>query len=199
MDKPELVIIDEKSLETCRQFASDSVSTSLNCYARRGQSNPRKIEQQILNGKIGEFGVYKFLTDAGQECSLPDTRILQRKEKSFDYDLVAPDFNIHVKTQDYAEAKKFGSSWVFQCSPNKNANHDSHVFKVYDAKKDYVAFCTLFGNNLAVVGFVKVADLHAHDLFKEMKVWQLRNTKKAVYYDDIVGANIWEDIRKCQV
>lgn len=180
-------IITEDLNNKCMTFARASVSSSSDKYARRQQFDVEKIMKDIRNGKLGEEGVYKFLSSKFPELSQPDHNIYDKKDKSWAPDLKDPSgIRIAVKSQDIESALSFGESWVFQFNEGKNYDCDTGIFKEQD-DNHYVAFVALnvpkrFG---IIKAIVKVQWLHDKKLFKEMQKQNLRGNKVAVYYEDL--------------
>lgn len=172
-----LIKISNLDYKKCLNF-SEAVDTDF--YEKRsGQSNEAKRKKDSVVGKLGELAAFKMLQGKIQGLTEPDFAIYTAKEKSWDFDLKSPEYNIHVKSQDVEQGKKYGESWVFQLQ-------DKHIFQNY-SDKDYVVFVSV---NLAtrecfVRSMLPLITLHEQQLFKPMKVHQLRNNKAAVYYEDI--------------
>lgn len=189
--------ITKEILDSCSKFADDSVSTSADKYARRGQMNVSKIRNDIRNGKIGEEGAWIKVSELYPNLSRPDYLIYDKKEKSWDPDLkdIESGIRVAVKSQDINSALDFGESWVFQYRPNKNYDCDNGIFECVD-DEHYVAFVSLnvpkrFGTIKAIV---KVKWLLENNLFKNMKKASLQNNKLAVYYEDLekFSDNLWQ-------
>lgn len=180
-------IISDDMYAKCEKFAQDSVLTSADKYARRNQSNIEKIKKDIRNGKIGEYGTHSVLLEKLPDLSEPDISIFDKSQKSWDPDLKSPSgIIVAVKSQDIESAINYGDSWVFQYNNGANYDCDTGVFKEVD-ENHYVAFNSLnvpkrFGTIRAVV---KIKWLHKNNLFKPMKVHQLRGNKVAVYLEDL--------------
>lgn len=180
-------IITEDLYNKCQQFADNSVNTSLDKYARRNQHDIRKIKKDIRNGKIGEEGTYLLLSNKFSSLSPPDHNIYQKKDKSWSSDLKEESgIQLAVKSQDIDSALAYGDSWVFQFNNGGTYDCDASVFKECNTLH-YVAFNSLnvpkrYGVIRAVV---KIEWLHSKNLFKEMKLPQLRGNKLAVYFDDL--------------
>jgi hypothetical protein len=146
---------------------------------RSGQCNEEKRKKDALIGKLGELAAFKALKNKINGLTEPDFNIYTTKEKSWDFDLKSLDYNIHVKSQDVEQGKKYGESWVFQLQ-------DKHVFQNY-SDKDYVVFVSvnLKTRECFVRSMLSLFTLHNLQLFRPMKVFKLRNNKVAVYYEDI--------------
>jgi hypothetical protein len=178
--------------EKCTKFARDSVSTSLDKYARRNQFDVEKIVKDIRNGKIGEEGVWEKVSKLYPDLSQPDHKIYQKKDKSWSPDLSddQADFKLAVKSQDIDSSLAFGESWVFQFGNGGKYDCDSAVFKESDPNH-YVAFVSLNVPKRTgeIKAIVKIQWLHDKKLFKEMQKASLRGNKVAVYYEDLEKYN----------
>lgn len=188
--------IDEVIYDKCVKFATDSVGTSVDKYAKRKQFNPIKIQKDIKTGKLGEVLVYDALSESLKDLTYPDFNIYDKKDKSWDADLKAPSLGLSlaVKTQDIESSIAYGDSWVFQFNMGKSYDCDSGIFKVQD-DNHYVAFVSLNsprreGNIRAIV---KVNWLHKNNLFKPMKLKHLQGNKVAVYLEDLEKhSDLWQ-------
>jgi len=153
---------------TCEQFAID-VNPST-CYGERdGQNNANKrIKDQIV-GKLGEFGACLYLRSKGWSVEYPDTNIYSSHEKNWSHDLLG---KIAVKSQDTDSENKYGRSWVFQRSDTIHKNKETIVI---------FTSVNLTENKVFIRATRRVKDL----IFEEMKLPQLRNTKQAVYWNNL--------------
>jgi len=170
-----LIKLSAADYKKCSDFAN-SVDTSF--YANRKQFNEEKRIKDSIIGKIGEIATYKALKDKFPDLSLPDYAIYNKNQKSWSHDLIASNLNLHVKSQDVEQGKKYGESWVFQ-------KEDKHIFKEY-GQNDYVSFVSvdLKTRECFVRQILPVSLLHEQNLFKPMKLLHLAS-KVAIYYDDI--------------
>lgn len=99
----------------CENFANRVVSTNIEEYSKRKQIDTSKIVTDILYGKLAEWGVYFIYLSRGRtNISTPDMIIYPPYQKSFDADLTWGLYQIHVKSQTFESANKFGESWIFQ-------------------------------------------------------------------------------------
>lgn len=159
----------------CTEF-SEAVDTSL--YAKRNQWDVAKRKADSKIGKLGEVAVYNILKEKYPSITSPDFKIYKPREKSWDFDLKDPSFNLHIKTQEVMQAAKYGESWIFQ-------NEDKHIFKDY-SDKDYIAFVGM--DWVQKCGTIKqilpVSLLHEMKLFKKPILAKLYS-KSAVYFEDI--------------
>lgn len=179
-----IIDFSQEDLDKCQDFA-DNVDTSL--YTRGNQFSKRKRQWDSMTGKLGELVVYYNLIDAYPELTYPDFKIYKSFQKSWDYDLKDPKFNLHVKTQDLKQSERYGTSWIFQ-------KQDKSIF--FESKEnDYVAFVIV--DNLKEQGEIKailpVSFLNTHSLFKPPVLAKLFN-KMAVYLEDLssIGENLFQ-------
>jgi hypothetical protein len=102
-------------VKICQHFAERSYLTNIDCYALRKQTSAEKIKQDIMLGKLAEWGVY-FIYLARKRSSItpPDLQVYEASAKSFDADLKWGLFNLHIKSQTSESSDKFGDSWIFQ-------------------------------------------------------------------------------------
>lgn len=167
-----IIELTEKALKLSRDFADKVVGTNIEAYKRRGQSNLRAITEQIYGGKLAEFAVASVLKD----CTEPDVEIYDKKKKSFSADLIWNEKQIHVKSQTRESAKKYGTSWSFQ--------KQDRLIK-QPTPEDLLALCVLdLSLNTVCLWGVFPATL-AVPILKEPVVYQLRNTKSVLYWDDL--------------
>lgn len=109
------IYISEDIVTICTHFAERSYKSSADMYASRKQVNESKIKQDIMLGKLAEFGVYFiYLANGRTNITAPDLNIYPAKQKSFDPDLRWGLFNLHIKSQTIESANRYGDSWVFQ-------------------------------------------------------------------------------------
>lgn len=177
--------ISDDLILKCREFANKSTSTSSDKYARRGQSNVEKINNDIMHGKIGEEIAYMHLSKIIKDLSKPDYNIYESKDKNWDTDLKGSNIKIAVKTQDIQSEIHFSRSWVFQYG-NGVYDCDSEVFKKTE-NSQYVCFVSInIPKRIAKIrAILNVNWLHKNNMFKEMKNPKLRSNKLAVYYSDL--------------
>ncbi len=181
-------IFSAEELKICSTFA-ENVDTSF--YAKRNQFNNEKRKKDSLIGKLGEFAVWNFLkkyyTGIPVDISPPDVKIYSAKEKSWDFDLKTPDMNVHVKSQDIEQGKRYGISWLFQFGDGSKRSYDKEIFDRL-SNKQYVAFVTVdLTNNKAILrAFTNLDDLHESKMWKSPKLDKLKVANKiAVYLEDL--------------
>lgn len=119
--KPERSTVDSYYLsrdivKMCEVFCSRVLHTNVDEYHRRKQSDLSKIWNDIFYGKLAEWGVYFIYLERGRNnLNPPDMTIYTAKQKSYDADLKYGLFNLHIKSQTYESAERYGDSWMFQC------------------------------------------------------------------------------------
>jgi hypothetical protein len=168
--------ISDEVLSKVYKF-SNEINTSF--YSSRNQFNNDKRKRDQVVGKLGEFGVYNYVSAKFPDLSQPDLNIYEVRKKSWDFDLKASNLNLHVKSQDVNQGKRYGVSWIFQVG-------DKEIFN--PKLESYVSFTSvdLDTNTVKILGFVKVQDLHDKKLFKLPKLKHLQEMNKlAVYYSDL--------------
>jgi len=163
----------------CEDFARRQLADGITrrIYAKRKQKNETVIKKQILVGKLGEFGVYLFLKDAGLNVTPPDLTIT--KDKSFSADLYCSGKRVHVKTCEFVPKRSV--SWVFQ-------REDPLTYK--PDPEDYVALCLYFQQEechfIKIMRIVKATYLVECNLFESMRLKRLNASKTAVYYRSLI-------------
>lgn len=163
--------ISKKTIDICTTFSG----LSANDYSSRGQSNKVKVKEDILFGKISEFAVAHHLRKQFGECTVPDTAIYERGERSYAPDLTTPRGVVHVKS--CRMNPHYDPSWLFE-------KNDTEVFaKPYAGD---VAFCVVDTDayEVTVVAIVPLKTLHEKKLFLPPRLAHL-TTKVAVYAKDL--------------
>jgi len=163
-----------EEVEMCRQFAKKVSPTNKDEYARRNQNDMGKIEFDNFIGKMAEIAVWRL---SGEQTTEPDFAIYTkktRKKKSFEADLFWNNQEIHVKSQELTQAKRFDTSWLFQKKDKLNAGGEV-VFTVVGEKD---------GNWTVVVFSVVPTDMIPAFISKPKKQC-LQESKWAIYYKDI--------------
>ena len=99
----------------CENFADRVVPTNLDEYGSRNQSSSSKIWNDVFSGKLAEWGVYLIYLERGRKnINPPDMCVYGAGSKSFEADLKYGSFNLHVKSQLFESAYKYGDSWIFE-------------------------------------------------------------------------------------
>lgn len=173
----------EEEFSKCTEFAN-KIDTSF--YSRRNQFDNDKRKKDQLIGKLGEIISFNYLNNKIKDLSYPDFNIYDKKQKSWDFDLKANGFNIHVKSQDIVQSKRYGESWIFQAG-GKYKGYDKEIFDKISPNQ-FICFCVIDLENKSGVikSIVKLEYLHDNKLFKLPKLPKLQEMNKmAVYFNDI--------------
>lgn len=162
---------NDAMIEQCKQFATQSLPTSSDQYARRNQDASKVYRQiiQLTNGKLGEELAYACYSSYYPDLTRPDYEIYQASSKSWEPDLtsVSSGVRLAVKTKDAIDANQWGMSIIVEktdrklMGPNldgKNLDPNQFVLMtIIDAphKKGEVVAC------------VKLQWLHDNNLFSK--------------------------------
>lgn len=156
-------------------FAEQCYETNKDEYHNRNQFNKSKIILDIIIGKLGEIGVYNYLTKEKQWlCKYPDFKIYSKENKNFDSDICSDKYNIHVKSQSLNSAEKFGESWQFQKKDKLT----------YNPEKNDLIFLTIISEKIVEIKKIVLA-LDIISKYKEPILEKLKHTKKTLYLKDI--------------
>ena len=164
------VKLSQEVIDSCMEFVDTRTKDSAALYGSRGEARNTKIYKDILYGVLAEFAISSLLAN----CSKPDLTIYTKKQKSYAKDLEWNGLHLHVKSQGAVSAKRYGLSWIFQRT-------DPVVSK--PAQTDILALCCVQDDlTVDVYGFLNASQAQ----FKELKVFQYRNSKTALYFEDIL-------------
>lgn len=185
------VKLTNEEIIKCKKFAEEVFSTNQKQYAKRNQKNQNIIKHQILIGKLGEIATWKIFKKNPKikKLDYPDFSILPYYKKSFDADLLVNDTKkIHVKSQDAESARRYGVSWTFQWNGEGTGHTDPILRHTQGNKDEYVAFVGVDLATSTGIGYdvVSVDFLHAHGLFGKPKLRSMQNSKKVVYYEELL-------------
>jgi hypothetical protein len=156
-------------------------------YAKRSQFDNEKRKQDQIVGKLGEVAVYNYLKEKYSEITAPDFQIYKKNEKSWDFDLKGNEKNVHCKSQNISQSKRYGQSWIFQKGNGVNRHYDKEVFDRLSTNQ-YVSFILvdLDKYEAEIKAIVTLDFLHKKDMFKLPMLEKLRFANKvAVYYNDL--------------
>jgi hypothetical protein len=162
----------------CSHFADRVVSTNKDEYAKRKQTDIEKIKNDIIVGKLAEWGVYFiYLTRGRINISPPDMNVYNKNDKSFDPDLKFGMYNIHVKAQTKQSADRYGDSWILQSK--------DPLFE-YTSEYDILIGCRVTFSYLDDSTFIEIKlEKPASNLvFGETKLSKFKDNKKAIYLKD---------------
>ncbi|NBU99643.1 MAG: hypothetical protein EBS19_15780, partial [Spirochaetia bacterium] len=174
----------QQEIDQVLDFAN-KIDTSY--YAKRSQFDSEKRKQDQVVGKLGEIATYNALKEKYNDLSSVDFLIYEKNQKSWDFDLKANNINLHTKSQNIVQSKKYGQSWIFQKGNGVNRHYDKEVFDRISPNQ-YVSFVLVDLNKYEaeIKAIVSLDFLHKKDLFKLPVLERLRlSNKVAVYYDDI--------------
>ena len=167
------ITLSPEIIEKCQKFAEDRLTLSGALYKLRGEQNKAKMIEDIMIGTMGEFGVYAHLKNKGIEVSEPDLKIYEKRKKTFAADLSNEEIDIAVKSQSQSSIRKYGVSFLFQRSDKLVSSPGNRA---------YIAFTSVDGSVVEIVGIVKAVDLLPY--YAECKVPMYRGTKVALYLKD---------------
>jgi hypothetical protein len=174
----------QEEIDQVLDFAN-KIDTSY--YATRSQKDNEKRKQDQIVGKLGEIAVHNYLKEKYPDVSYPDFAIYDAKKKSWDFDLKGSEKNIHCKSQNIVQSRKYGESWIFQKGNGTNRNYDKEVFDQLSPNQ-YVSFVLvdLDKCTATIKAIVELDFLHKKDLFKLPVLEKLRYANKmAVYFSDL--------------
>lgn len=162
-------------INLAQSFTDYVIDTNKHQYAKRGQYNIERIKNQILDGKMTEFG---YMMAAYPKCNYQMSfEIFEGKNKSHDEDLIDLDMkypNVQVKCASHYGGER---SWVFQDTAiNKyNKNYPKEIFALCDLdkiKKIVYIIALMYWSDICI-------------LLKDCKNDNVRSNKKAIYESDI--------------
>lgn len=173
---PEIVLI-------CEDFAKKSIESSRSHWLKRGVVSESKMLSDIVTGKLGEFAAHKFLVYMDIMAESPDTEIYESKRKSFNSDLSFEGLNFHCKTQSLESQQKYGSSWILQYGGNGHG-HTDKLFRA-QSENDYLIPMTVNKSTVKIHGIISIPLLFANNMIKLPKCDWFKDTKRAIYLEDI--------------
>lgn len=169
--------LSKSDLNAAQDFTDRRASQGSNLYKRRGGFK----QVDILCGALGELAAFKYLTEeAGRRVSKPDFSIHEIKSKSFNADLTDSTGNLyHVKSQTIESVERYGKSYLFQ---------KSDPLFTRPAENEYLVLVVIDVNNLTaeIYGCMRAIDVITSGGIGEPVVPHLRETKCAIYVDDLV-------------
>lgn len=172
--------ISNEVRELSLDFAERVIDSNVTHYAKRNQTNKKKIINDICVGKIAEFAVNRYFKLRGIDCTQPDLNVYEAKKKSFDADLIISCVkHIHVKSQLDSSAKRYGTSWMFQ---------KTDKLITQPKATDYIALClTKDGlSEVMIKSFLKAdAVTDKYDLPKLPQLY----SKRALYWESFEGTD----------
>src|SRR5271169_6662319 len=90
--------LDQTLIDKCKKFAEDSLGTNLEIIAARGQDPEEhdRLIRQLTHGKVGEEVAYSVYAPYYPNLTAPDHQVYQKKDKSWEEDLIDPDSGIRI-------------------------------------------------------------------------------------------------------
>jgi hypothetical protein len=165
----------------CEAFADAVLRSNEDEYAKRKQFNVQKIKNDIVIGKLAEWGVYMIYLQRGRLLrSCPDMSLYSKEQKSFDPDLNWGLFNLHIKAQTAESALRYGDSWIFQSK--------DPLFG-FSNEYDIVVGCRVSIDNFerGALVEIKLEKSFKNIVFGETKLSKFSGNKKAIYLKDNNG------------
>jgi len=144
-------------------------------YEKRGAF---KIED-LIAGAMGEIAVWKYLRARGfSDVTKPDFTIYDKKDKSYDADIMANGKHIHVKSQTRESERRYGPSWIMQ-------RHDPCLKKIQ--YNHYMVPCVvdIGSNTVEIFGAIGLKQIIEGGHIGELKVPWMRKTKVAIYMETL--------------
>lgn len=168
--------VGDDIIKICNHFADRVISTNIDCYQNRKQYNLDKIRQDIVLGKIAEWGVYfNYLHRGRTNIGIPDMNIYQAGHKNFDADLKWGFYNLHIKSQTFESAERFGDSWIFQA---KDPLFD------FSNEYDIIVGCRVTMDTDGCLVQIKLEKPFRNLIFGDTRMSKFAGNKKAVYLKD---------------
>lgn len=162
----------------CEHFAERVLITNKDEYSKRKQFNLSKIKNDILLGKLAEWGVYFiYLSEGRININIPDMSIYSAQHKSFDADLHWGLYNLHIKSQSFESSNRYGDSWIFQAK--------DPLFE-FSNEYDIVIGCRVFTDEINETARVEIllAKQFKTLVFGETKLSKFSGNKRALYLKD---------------
>lgn len=173
----DIYFLDNDIVKLCGTFADRVISTNMDEYSKRKQSNTDKVWRDIFFGKLAEWGVYFIYLERNRKnISVPDMNIYPKQHKSFDADLRWGLYQLHVKSQTLGSVSTYGDSWLFQSK--------DPLFE-HCGEYDILIGCTvdLHSSGKFFVQ-IKLEKPIKNLKFAETKLQKFSTNKKAVYLKD---------------
>jgi hypothetical protein len=172
-------------IKLCEIFADRVISTNKHQYEKRNQFNPKKIWNDIFQGKIAEWGVYFIYSERGvNNIDPPDMKIYKARDKSFDADLKFGMFNLHIKSQTYQSSMRYGDSWIFQAKDPLFESASEYDI-VIGCRISLDQSCETFIEGAFVE--IKLEKAFHNLIIGETKLSKFSENKKAIYLKDNNG------------
>lgn len=159
----------------CAKFAHDSILTNVDEYSRRQQTNFTKIFQDIVSGKVSEFGIHKWLKEKkGIVTNPPDISIYNANDKSFEADLISKSYKFHIKSQTVEQSKIYSESWSFDVKDPLTYNPDNN---------DIIIFCVIDDLTIYIKKMTSAKNIIPY--YEKPIKSSLKRYKKVIYLKNI--------------
>jgi hypothetical protein len=169
-----LITLDDDIQRICSEFANKVVSTNIDKYAERNQTDIQKIINDIYVGKVAEYAVYKLLVSRGKSVKEPDVEVYSAKKKSFSADLTDGTLQFHVKCMKKEAAERYGLSWSFQME-------DPLIRRPNES--DVLVLCEYDNDNIDIKAFIKANKVTS--IYTKPFLKKLEYIKKVLMWDDV--------------
>lgn len=174
----------------CDEFSRSVITTTIEQYKKRNQSDVEKLIMDHSAGKLGEIAVHCYLKYIKISCSEPDFNIYTNN-KSFEADLHSMENKIHVKSQLTSQAQIFGTSWVF----HHDTNGSKDPIFINMNGNEFIAFCEIMDDTKIIIHCIpKSRFIVENQLFDDPLSTKLIGKKKVVYLSKMMDTryNNWD-------
>ena len=195
------VAVTEAEVRACREF-DDALDKSHWKTRSTEELGDGKVSSDNVLGKVGEFVAMRTMRSCGVKTDEPDLRIYDVHGKSFDADLHAT-FNsvrcgLSVKTFRIGNGLPSKVSWVMQYAElDGRAGTDRHFFDPDPSHRRNMWFVGVAlspdMSHGRVLAFMPMQLLHESDVYAHLELPKFRDTKRAVYWDDLRDRGLLPD------
>ena len=172
--------LSKEYYKKCRRFALDVINTNFDHYKTRSQNNKEAIIEQITYGKIAEWAAYIYVISHGAWCSAPDMEVYEKRNKSFDADLISGRYDIHVKSQTKRSMTQYGASWMFQKNDPLTINPTDRDYLFLVSTKEYIEGLPIEAHIIKHMKAKDALQLYKSPIKKEL------TTKQTLYLEDLI-------------
>jgi hypothetical protein len=169
----------------CANFAEASVDSSLSHYRKRNNTTRERVVDDIITGKLGEIGAYRYLKSMGFDATEPDFKVYEQRHKTFDADIsdMTHGFKFHCKAQSENSAIRYGNSWILQYA-GKGWGHQDKLFK-HRSERDFLIPLLVLDEIVVIFGIVKINTIFENNMIEEPAIPWFKDTKRAIYLDKL--------------
>lgn len=155
----------------CQIFSDYVVNTNNDVYLSRGAPSIFKIKKDIKYGKLAECSIFNYYLQKENSSITPiDFTIYPARCKSFESDLQAFGFDVHVKS--CLDESSFPNSWLFQRNdPLVQSPKQTDILALVVIKKggSYAYICSPYEIE-----------------YEKPKLESMKATKVAIYEKDLI-------------